>query len=110
MSGGKVIWKNLQCNITFTSPIHASKLCVFSCRMCADYDLCETCERICEKVHDKTHIFVKVPHTLNPNMMEGKTLLPGKLTVSPHHKRLNTDMIEQEQDPKTNKHLYIFFI
>ena len=50
----------------------------FLSRMCADFDLCETCERKCEKIHIRSHVFVKIPNPLNPNMLEGKTLLPSK--------------------------------
>ena len=52
--------------------------------MCADYDLCETCERKCEKIHDKSHVFVKIPNPLNPNMLEGKTLLPSMYKTTMH--------------------------
>ena len=45
-----------------------------ACRLCENYDLCEKCEENSDKLHDDSHVFVKIPCPLKSDVLDGKVL------------------------------------
>ena len=48
------------------------------CSFCKDYDLCSICEQVSEQHHNATHVFIRIPHPLKPNVFRNKILIPSK--------------------------------
>lgn len=66
-------------NTYHNSQVMIAYYCIFS--MCSDYNLCEKCVSRSDKIHDKKHLFVKIPHPLKPDVVEDKILLPGEYVL-----------------------------
>jgi hypothetical protein len=54
--------ENVWCDNCKTSPLIGIR---YKCMNCADYDLCESCEKSSESLHDPTHCFIKIKQPVN---------------------------------------------
>ncbi|RKP23053.1 hypothetical protein SYNPS1DRAFT_31254 [Syncephalis pseudoplumigaleata] len=69
----------VSCNLCSTSPIRGIR---YKCAICADFDLCESCEQQAPECHYRTHVFLKiripVPPLANPSVPLLQPLYPGR--------------------------------
>ncbi|KAI8055220.1 hypothetical protein BDF22DRAFT_675958 [Syncephalis plumigaleata] len=69
----------VSCNLCSTSPIRGIR---YKCGICADFDLCESCEQQAPDCHYRTHVFLKIripiPPLANPSVPLLQPLYPGR--------------------------------
>ena len=68
--------QGVKCDGCGMIPIRGAR---FKCGNCADYDLCEACNKDSASKHDSTHVFIKMKRTLPQGQSFSSPLLPKNL-------------------------------